>query len=110
MFYKYFIEIGTAYWETNATVKAEKMKIAVDETLPYYLQKLDDIAKTNKGYFALGRLTWADLFFVASLDYLGFVTSQDLTAKYPNLKAVKNNVMAIENIKKWVAKRPVSQM
>lgn len=50
------------------------------------------------------------MYFVGILDYLNYMTKQDLTAKYPNLKKVVDNVLALESIKKWVAKRPVTDL
>lgn len=55
-------------------------------------------------------MTWADLYFVAVLDYLNFMAKRDLTAGYPSLKKVVDNVLSLESIKKWVAKRPVTEL
>lgn len=76
------------------------------ETIPLYLNKLDEIAKENNGHLALKRLTWADLYFTALSDYMSFAAKQDLLAKHANLKKVSTNVLDIDSIKKWVAKRP----
>jgi prostaglandin-H2 D-isomerase / glutathione transferase len=70
------------------------------------LGKLDEIAKENNGHLALKRLTWADLYFTAVSDYMSFMAKQDITEKHANLKKVTTNVLAIDSIKKWVAKRP----
>lgn len=56
------------------------------------------------------QLTWVDLYFVAILDYLNFMTKQDLIEKYPNLKALKEKVLAVDSIKKWIEKRPVTEL
>lgn len=34
----------------------------------------------------------------------------DIIAKYPNLKQVVDNVLKIDSIAKWVAKRPVTEL
>jgi glutathione S-transferase len=99
-------EIGAVAYEQDEKTQAEKRKILNAETIPFYLTKLDDIAKNNNGHLALKRTTWADLYFTALSDYMNFMAKQNLTANYPNLKKVTENVNAIDNIKKWIAKRP----
>ena len=44
------------------------------------------------------------------LDYLNAMAKQDLTAKHPNLKALKDKVLELPGIKAWVAKRPNSEV
>lgn len=56
------------------------------------------------------QLTWVDLYFVAVLDYLKFMTNADLISKHPNLQAVVKNVLAVESVKSWVDKRPPSDL
>jgi glutathione S-transferase len=51
-------------------------------------------------------LTWADLFFVAILDYLNFMAEIDLLEGRPNMQALKKKVLAVPQIKTWVEKRP----
>jgi prostaglandin-H2 D-isomerase / glutathione transferase len=104
----YFLEIGVVSYEKDEKIQAEKRKLLNSETLPFYLSKLDEIAKNNNGHLALNRLTWADLYFAGLLDYMNFMAKQDLTAKYANLKKVTDNVTSVDGIKKWVAKRPQS--
>lgn len=105
-----FPEIAAVAYEADPKVQEEKRKVLNGETLPFYLEKLEEIAKENNGYLALKRLTWADVYFTGLYEYLNFLTKQDLTAKHPNLKKVTTNVFAIDSIKNWVAKRPVTDM
>lgn len=97
----------------------------VNETLPYLCGKLDEIVKENKGYFVNGKvynnylhtkrnnnnyyffqLSYADIFFVALLDYINYMLKFDLVEKYPNLQKVKENVTAVPAIKEWIERRP----
>ena len=94
------------HYEQDEALKATKRKPLNEVTIPFYLGKLDEIAKENNGHLALKRLTWADIYFTGILDYINFMAGQDLTAKYPNLKKVADNVRELEGIKKWIAKRP----
>lgn len=41
---------------------------------------------------------------------MNYMTKKDLTADYPNLKQVVDKVLALESIKKWVAKRPQTEL
>lgn len=61
-------------------------------------------------FFYYSQLTWADMYFVAILDYLNYLTKQDLTAGHENLRKIVDNVMSLECIANWVAKRPVTEI
>lgn len=104
------LEIAVVSYETDADVQAKKREPLDNEIIPFYLEKLDTIAKENNGHFALGKLTWADFYFTAVLDYLNHMTKYDLTEKYPNLKKVVDTVLSIESIKKWIEKRPKTDL
>lgn len=38
-------------------MQAKKREVLEAETLPFYLEKLDSLAKENKGHFALGKVS-----------------------------------------------------
>jgi len=95
-------------YEKDLKVKEEKLKVLNAETIPFYLNKLDEIAKANDGHLALKKLTWADLYFAALLGYLDATLKRNLIENHANLKKVVANVVAINSIKKWVAVRPVT--
>ncbi|CAL7934088.1 unnamed protein product [Xylocopa violacea] len=99
------VRIAAYHYEENAEVKAAKQKIA-NEHVPYFLERLDAQVKKNGGYFVGGALSWADLTFVALLDYLNFMNKSDLIEKYENLKQLREKVLSLPAIKSWVEKRP----
>jgi len=99
-------KIALYHYEKDEAVKEKIFKPLTEETIPFYLGKLDGIAKENNGHLALKRLTWADFYFVGMLDYLSVMAKQDLAAKYPNLIKVNENVTALEEIRNWLAKHP----
>lgn len=72
------------------------------------MERLDAQVKNNGGYFVGGALSWADLSFVALLDYLNFMNGSDLIEKYDNLKQLKEKVLNLPAIKSWLDKRPHS--
>lgn len=104
------MKIGAVQYETDEEVQKKKRVTLDNETIPFYLDKLDAMVAANNGYFALNRLTWADLYFTAILDYLNFMAKKDLTDKHSNLKKVVETVLALDGIKEWVAKRPQTEV
>ncbi|XP_044270389.1 glutathione S-transferase-like [Tribolium madens] len=103
-------KIALYHYETNESVKESRKEPLFKETIPYYLQRLDAVVKANNGHLAVGKLTWADLYFVAVLKYLCFMCGSDIIANYPNLVALKKSVLEIPAIKNWVEKRPKTDM
>lgn len=77
-----------------------------NETIPFFLNKLEQIAKENNGHFALKKLTWADIYFSGMVKYLSFIGGQDLTENHPNIRKVVENTESTPGIKEWVEKRP----
>ncbi|XP_020279883.1 glutathione S-transferase-like [Pseudomyrmex gracilis] len=99
-------KIAAYFYETNAVSREEKLKVA-KELVPYYLERLDDQVQKNGGYFVGGKLSWADLTFVALLDYFNLMMNdEDIIDKYENLKQLKEKVLDLPAIKKWIETRP----
>ncbi|XP_050501693.1 glutathione S-transferase-like isoform X2 [Diabrotica virgifera virgifera] len=99
-------KIAAYHYENDPAVKETKKKPLFEDVLPFYLEKLEAQVQKNNGYLATGKLTWADLFFVALLQYFQFMLGKDLVENSPNLKKLKEKVLALPNIKAWVEKRP----
>ncbi|KDR24333.1 glutathione S-transferase-like [Zootermopsis nevadensis] len=103
-------QIANYYYDQDEATKEKKWGPLKNETVPYYMSKFDEVVKKNEGYFVGGKLTWADIYFVGILDYLNGMVKEDLVEKYPNLKALKEKILALPPIKAWVEKRPDSEM
>ncbi|KAK5640320.1 hypothetical protein RI129_011131 [Pyrocoelia pectoralis] len=103
------LKIAVYGYETDEAMKETRKKPLFDETIPYYLERIEAIVKKNNGHLAVGKLTWADFYFVALLDYLNFMIKKNLIADYPNLQVLQKNVLNLPGIKEWVAKRPVTE-
>lgn len=56
------------------------------------------------------QLSWGDLYFVGLSDYLAAMIGYDFFEKYPNLKQLRDNVVSLPNIKKWIERRPKSDL
>ncbi|XP_018334284.1 glutathione S-transferase [Agrilus planipennis] len=103
-------KIALYNYESDPSIKESRKGPLLKETIPYYLERLDAIAKQNNGHLACGKLTWADIILAAWLDYLNYMISGNLLEKYANLQSVVNNVLSIPQIKAWIEKRPHSEM
>lgn len=54
------IEIAVVSYETDVAVQEAKRGPLEKETLPFYLEKLEEIAKENNGHFALKKVSTND--------------------------------------------------
>ncbi|VVC36045.1 Thioredoxin-like fold,Glutathione S-transferase, N-terminal,Glutathione S-transferase, C-terminal- [Cinara cedri] len=97
-------------YDTNEESKAAKYGPLINETIPFYMDKFENIIGENNGYFVNGKLSWADLFFVAVLDYLNYMAKIDLLEGRPKLQALKETVVALPQIKAWIEKRPKTDL
>lgn len=80
------------------------------ETIPFFLNKIETLAKENEGFLALKRLTWADVYLTGMVTYLKSMMKVDkIGENYPNLKKVVENVKNQPGIKEWIEKRPKSE-
>ena len=49
-------EIAVVSYEPDDEVKDKKLTTLNQEVIPFYLEKLDDIARENNGHLALGKV------------------------------------------------------
>ncbi|CAH1100579.1 unnamed protein product [Psylliodes chrysocephalus] len=100
------MKIGQYHYEKDPEVKEQKKGPLFEETLPFYIEKFEKQIEKNNGYFAVGKLTWADLYFASLLEYLNFMLGKDLTDGAPGLRGINEKVRAIPQIKAYLDKRP----
>ncbi|XP_060834608.1 glutathione S-transferase-like [Rhopalosiphum padi] len=101
-------EIMKYYHEPNEEIKSKLHESIVNDSIPFYFDRFEKIVSENGGYFVNGKLSWPDLYFVSILDHIKSVTGVDLVDGRPHLTALKHKVLAIPQIKSWIAKRPKS--
>lgn len=53
-------EIANVHYENDSSLQASKRKQLNEETIAFYMKKLEEIANVNNGHLALKRATWAD--------------------------------------------------
>nr|XP_022920499.1 glutathione S-transferase-like [Onthophagus taurus] len=99
-------KIIKALLEPNEEVKSKLIKVLIEETFPFYLERLNKQAVG--GYFINGKLTWADFHGLIILEAVELVTKKKLNPDYPNLAKVIENVTNIPQIKKWIEVRPIT--
>lgn len=46
------------YYEKDAVQREKQRKVLVNETIPYYMERLNNMAKKNKGHLAVGRVRY----------------------------------------------------
>ncbi|XP_043474059.1 glutathione S-transferase-like [Leptopilina heterotoma] len=102
-------KIAAYSYESHEEAKEQKLK-TMKETVPYILKRMEEQVKKNGGHFVGGSLSMADLTFVALLDYLNYMAKYDIIEDYENLKKLKETVLAVPQIKEWVAKRPKTDL
>lgn len=86
----------------------EKLKQA-EELVPFYVDRLNKQVNENGGYFVNGKLSWADLLFIAILDYFNYMSKYDIIETAASLKNLREKVLAEPKILTWIKKRPESQ-
>ncbi|XP_015124647.1 glutathione S-transferase [Diachasma alloeum] len=99
-------QVAMFYREEDPVLREKKREQTVKNVVPFYLDKLEERAKSNGGYFRGGELSYADIFFTAIHDSLANACSIDITEGRPHLRAIRDKVLNIPSIKKWVDKRP----
>ncbi|CAI6346405.1 unnamed protein product [Macrosiphum euphorbiae] len=86
--------------------KAEKYVTLINEIIPLYMNKFENIVSENDGYFVNGKLSCADIYFAAIIDFFSYLGKVDLLENRPKLQALKKKIYEIPQIKSWIAKRP----
>nr|XP_022903055.1 glutathione S-transferase-like [Onthophagus taurus] len=102
--------IGGHYTKSASQQKLLQESI-LNDTLPFYMKKLDVVAKENNGHMACKRLTWVDFYVAGALNYFfsfPFI-KKDLWEENPHLKAVRENVLMLPSIKDFRQKNPEDQ-
>lgn len=104
------LKIAVVSYEPEDEIKEKKLVTLNTEVIPFYLEKLEQTVKDNDGHLALGKLTWADVYFAGIVDYMNYMVKRDLLEAYPSLKSVVDAVNGIETIKAWIEKRPQTEV
>lgn len=85
--------------------KEKKMKL-LKETIPFYLNKFEQIISENGSYTVGTTTTWADFVFAVALENFENIFGTMALENYPGLRALKKRVHEIPSIVNWLSKRP----
>lgn len=78
--------------------------------LPYLMSRLDAFVGKNGGHFVGGKVTWPDLQYTAYYEYLNVMAGRDIEGGVcSNLKALRQKVSEIPQIKAWIERRPKTE-
>nr|QWV59561.1 glutathione S-transferase sigma 4 [Lasioderma serricorne] len=103
------LKMGAFFQEQDPEKKAKAKEEFLKETLPFYMSRFEKIVEENGGYFAAGKLTWADFFFVGMLGAFNGIVGVDIIDGYHNLQELKNKVENLPGVTEWIEKRPKTQ-
>ncbi|CAH1407834.1 unnamed protein product [Nezara viridula] len=97
------------YWRTESPNEKEKLReTIINETIPLYMSKFENILKKNGGYLANGKLSWAELYVVGHNSSIPGLVGYDIDENYPFWKELTKRVHSLSGIKEWVKNRPVT--
>ncbi|XP_052124066.1 glutathione S-transferase-like isoform X2 [Frankliniella occidentalis] len=105
LFHDFRQKIGDWFYDPIPASKAAKVAQLKDH-FPFYLNKFEQIVKENNGFLVNGKLTWADVFFVAPLNYFKYINKRDFLEGYPLLQELVKKVESTPAIASYIAKRP----
>ncbi|XP_033315873.1 glutathione S-transferase-like [Bombus bifarius] len=102
----YVSDICDYRMEENPEKKEARKNQLLNETIPFYLTKFDQIIGKNKGYIIPSTTTWADFVFAAALENFEYMFGASALDKYPALQALKKRIHRIPAISDWLIRRP----
>ncbi|KAE8746321.1 hypothetical protein FOCC_FOCC006993 [Frankliniella occidentalis] len=105
LFHDFRQKIGDWFYDPIPASKAAK-EAQLKDQMPFYLNKFEQIVKENNGFLVNGKLTWADIYFVAPLKYFKSLVARDFLEGYPLLQELVKKVESIPAIASYIAKRP----
>ncbi|XP_046402835.1 glutathione S-transferase-like [Ischnura elegans] len=92
--------------EKDEAIKEKKRGPLINETVPFYMERFEKELEKNNGYFVRGKLTWADFYVAAVVEVMEDMCKISCLDKYPNIKAHKEKIENIPQIKAYIEKRP----
>ncbi|KAF6208056.1 hypothetical protein GE061_016506 [Apolygus lucorum] len=90
--------------------KEESLKKIQTEIIPMYFKLWDERAQKNGGYLANGKLSWVDIFFHGYMNTFEVGMKTKCVDQYPGVKLGREKVSSAPGIKKWIARRPKTDL
>lgn len=92
--------------EERKKAKIEKLKEFIPAKLGFLEKRA---AGSDKGWLFNSKVTWADLLFYLSSDWI-LSGNKDALETFPGLKRLRTSVESLPNIAKWIEERPKTDM
>ncbi len=97
-------------FEKDEHKKKELQERLNNEVIPNNMKLFESkLAKTNSGYLIGKGLTWADLYLVCILEWLG-PHKEAVLNNFSHLKAFEHKIRSLPKIAEWISKRPKTDM
>ena len=96
------------WFEKDEATKAQLKKDLVEKHLPFYLSFLEKCITTNaapEGWLFGKKVTYVDLRLVLSVEFVQMSVDKILDS-YPGILKLKESVLALPNIDRWIKERP----
>uniref|UniRef100_A0A069DPE0 glutathione transferase n=1 Tax=Panstrongylus megistus TaxID=65343 RepID=A0A069DPE0_9HEMI len=94
------------YRQLDDESREKKRPELLNETIPFYLERLDNIIKNNGGYFVNNKLTWVDFYFAGFSETIEGMLGEKICEKYSNISQHRKKLYNIPEIQNWISKRP----
>jgi len=91
----------------NAEERQRLRQDLMDKHFPHFLGTMNNVLKRNGTKWMVGnKLTWTDFFYANFLQVFEYYTEPSLLTKYPELNRIKEQVLALPQLKEHLEKRP----
>jgi len=99
------------FMEADEEKKTEMKKTLLETQIPRYFEKFSSIQEANGGQWIVGKnVTWADIHVAIAVDFFSNTVDASVVDNFPVLKALRDSVYELPQIKAWLEKRPVTAM
>lgn len=103
-------ELTKVHFEKDEAKKAELATKLANETLPAQLALFEKRLGENKGFLSGNSLSYADFYLFTTLEWLDEEKRNGVFQKFPNIKALDNQIRNRPRIKAYLQTRPVTAM
>lgn len=101
-------EVSKVVRSPDPDTKEKNRQYVVNEILPFYFGRFEQLLQENNGYLANGKISWADIYLVGYSESLPDILQVNIAEMYPLFRALHEKIQSLPGIKEWIERRPVS--